>query len=190
MVTDLHQNRYALIDDNIVKHIGTQEEKDNTEEGLLWVPIPEGIHVRVGFHYDKKTKLFTRIRKPIEVEKKELLDKVNSIYSQKMRQLTDGFSEFEIMTFPRQDLEMYIYTKGASQKELDNNLVFLKALANARGVPFDALMGKAVQKSKAFAYASGCITGFRQRFEDNITACDDYRVLDEIEGHVNKWRDN
>lgn len=181
--------RYALLDEsNIVLYIGGELEYTNSEPGLSWVQINDNQEVKTGYRYIPEYHQFERVRKSILSEKQDLLKLVNVIYEKKMGYLLSDYSQYEVMTFPRQAQELDFYNR-MKQGDQTGKIVFIRALCQARQIPEEILWEKLDQKNTAFTWASGWITGTRQRFEDLINYASTYLHLDEIEEQIKKWRD-
>lgn len=181
--------KYAMLDEgNIVIYIGTQQEKDNTEKGTVWVPIPEEEvqNVKLGYQWRPDLNKFERVRLSLPKEKARLLDLNIQIYIEKMTFVLQGYDYYEIMTFPYQTQDLLSYRQIEVGERAE--LLFLPALCDARGIPLNELIPRLEKKIKQFAYISGYLTGMKQKFEERIELSDRYEYLDEIEKHLKIWR--
>jgi hypothetical protein len=64
----------------------------------------------------------------------------------------------------------------------------LKQIARVRGVPFEVLVGKVIEKASQFAVAIGVIIGQRQAFEDRLLALSSQKELDALEKEIEEWK--
>ncbi|MFD1806260.1 hypothetical protein ACFSAV_07750 [Pasteurella oralis] len=94
-----------------------------------------------------------------------------------------GYPQTEIDSFYRQEKEALAY-----QEDKTADTPMLKMIAQARGVPFDLLVQKVIEKSNQFAVAIGVIIGQRQKFEDRILAAQNLEELENIKMEVAEWK--
>ena len=64
----------------------------------------------------------------------------------------------------------------------------LTQIAKLRGMPFEVLVQKVIEKSNQFAVAIGIIIGQRQKFEDRLLVATTIEQLDELEQEINEWQ--
>lgn len=64
----------------------------------------------------------------------------------------------------------------------------LTQIAKVRGVPFDILVRKVLEKSDQFAVAIGMIIGKRQAFEDRLVQANTLEELKQLELEVTQWQ--
>ena len=181
--------RYAMIGDkNLVVYIGNETEKNNSEPSTEWVQLTdeEVAVVKIGYLFRRDKGIFERVRQPIKEEQKRLFEKNVDIYSQKMSALLSGYDYYEIMTFPYQTQDLLNYRK--MERGEYGELWFLPALCAARGIPLDMLIPKLEDKIRLFSKASGYVTGMKQRFEDRIPYAENYDLIDELDKHLDMWR--
>lgn len=181
--------RYAMIGDkNLVVYIGNETEKNNSEPSTEWIELTdeEVAVVKIGYLFRRDKGVFERVRQPIKEEQKRLLEKNVDIYSQKMGALLSGYDYYEIMTFPYQTQDLLNYRK--MERGEYGELWFLPALCAARGIPLDMLIPKLEDKIRLFSKASGYVTGMKQRFEDRIPYAENYDLIDELDKHLDMWR--
>lgn len=182
-------NRYAMIDDkNLVVYIGNETEKTNSEPSIEWIQLTdeEEAVVKIGYLFRRDKGVFERIRRSIKEEQKRLFEKNIAIYSQKMGTILYGYDDYEIMTFPYQTQDLLNYRK--MERGEYGELWFLPSLCAARGIPLDMLIPKIEDKVRIFAKVSGYATGMKQRFEDRITYAENYDLIDELDKHLDMWR--
>lgn len=125
---------------------------------------------------DKKTE-FTKRKK--ENLLNALADKADKIKND----LLAGYPQTEIESFYRQEKEALAW-------RADNNAEtpMLKQVAMVRGVPFDVLVEKVIEKASQFAVAIGLIIGQRQAFEDRLLATNTLEELTALEKEVEEWK--
>ncbi|MGC6246340.1 hypothetical protein ACMXZD_09545 [Pasteurella multocida] len=99
--------------------------------------------------------------------------------------LLSGYPQAEIDSFYKQEKEALAY-----QSDKNAETPMLKIIAQTRGVPFDLLVEKVLEKSSQFSHAMGAIIGQRQKFEDRILATESIEDLDVIENEVKAWQFN
>ena len=63
----------------------------------------------------------------------------------------------------------------------------LKQVARVRGVPFEVLVEKVIEKASQFAVAIGVIIGQRQAFEDRLLALSSQKELDALKKEIEEW---
>lgn len=101
----------------------------------------------------------------------ELMLQVNAKSNSQLKALIAEYPDMEVASWPQQ----------VKEAENLNNAPrpLLEAIATARGIPLDALAMRVLQKSAAYAAASGAIIGERQRLEDLIASA---VTIEELEG--------
>ncbi|HDR1113265.1 hypothetical protein [Pasteurella multocida] len=99
--------------------------------------------------------------------------------------LLSGYPQAEIDSFYKQEKEALAYKADNSA-----DTPMLKIIAQTRGVPFDLLVEKVLEKSNQFSQAMGAIIGQRQKFEDRILATESIEDLTVIENEVKAWQFN
>ncbi|MFP4794421.1 hypothetical protein [Pasteurella multocida] len=99
--------------------------------------------------------------------------------------LLSGYPQAEIDSFYKQEKEALAY-------KVDNSAdtPMLKIIAQTRGVSFDLLVEKVLEKSSQFSQVMGAIIGQRQKFEDRILSTKSIEDLDVIENEVKEWQFN
>lgn len=124
----------------------------------------------------KITALFTQ-RKEI------LLSQLANRADQLKTGLLVGYPQTEIESFYRQEKEALAW-----QANHDVDTPMLTQIAKLRGMPFETLVQKVIEKSNQFAVAIGVIIGQRQKFEDRLLALSTIEQLDELEKDINEWQ--
>lgn len=126
---------------------------------------------------DNKKTEFTKRKK--ENLLNELSDKADKIKND----LLAGYPQTEIESFYRQEKEALAW-------RADNNAEtpMLKQVAMVRGVPFDVLVEKVIEKASQFAVAIGVIIGQRQAFEDRLLATKTLEKLTALEKEIEEWK--
>lgn len=116
-------------------------------------------------------------------EKEWLISYLASKADEQKDRLLIGYPQTEIESFYRQEKEALAW-------HLDNSVdaPMLKQIAQARGVPFDVLVRKVIEKSNIFANAIGSIIGQRQKFEERILSATKQEELSLIKEEVSKWQ--
>ncbi|WBY65459.1 hypothetical protein FP3_000028 [Pasteurella phage vB_PmuM_CFP3] len=99
--------------------------------------------------------------------------------------LLSGYPQAEIDSFYKQEKEALAY-----QADKKAETPMLKIIAQTRGVPFELLVEKVLEKSSQFSHAMGAIIGQRQKFEDRILSTESIEDLDVIENEVKEWQFN
>ena len=114
-------------------------------------------------------------------EKEWLISYLASKADEQKDRLLIGYPQTEIESFYRQEKEALAW-------QLDNSVdaPMLKQIAQARGVPFDVLVRKVIEKSNIFANAIGSIIGQRQKFEERILSATKQEELSLIKEEVSK----
>ena len=116
-------------------------------------------------------------------EKEWLISYLASKADEHKDRLLIGYPQTEIESFYRQEKEALAW-------QLDNSVdaPMLKQIAQARGVPFDVLVRKVIEKSNIFANAIGSVIGQRQKFEERILSATKQEELSLIKEEVSKWQ--
>lgn len=124
---------------------------------------------------EKKAEFFKRKK---ESALNNLADKADAIKNG----LLAGYPQTEIESFYRQEKEALAW-------RADNNAdtPMLKQVAMVRGVPFDVLVEKVIEKASQFAVAIGVIIGKRQAFEDRLLATKTLEELTALEKEIEEW---
>lgn len=109
----------------------------------------------------------------------QLADKVDSLKSS----ILVGYPQAEIDSFYRQEKEALAW-----QADHNAETPMLKQIATVRGVPFELLVQKVLEKSVQFATLIGVIIGQRQAFEDRVNSASSQDELDKINSEVEQWQ--
>lgn len=94
-----------------------------------------------------------------------------------------GYPQTEIESFYRQEKEALAWK---ADNKADTPM--LKQIARVRGVPFDVLVEKVIEKASQFAVAIGLIIGQRQVFEDRLLATKTLEELTALEKEIEEWK--
>ena len=94
-----------------------------------------------------------------------------------------GYPQTEIESFYRQEKEALAWK---ADNKADTPM--LKQIARVRGVPFDVLVEKVIEKASQFAVAIGVIIGQRQAFEDKLLALSSQKELDALKKEIEEWK--
>lgn len=116
-------------------------------------------------------------------EKEALLNRLADKADEIKTNLLVGYPQTEIESFYRQEKEALAW-------QADNKVEtpMLKQIARVRGVPFEVLVGKVIEKASQFAVAIGVIIGQRQAFEDKLLALSSQKELDELKKEIEEWK--
>lgn len=117
----------------------------------------------------------------IEIVKKALELEIESVFKNAMSSLDKTPSE-ERLTFERQEREARAYQE--SKNELD--APFVKVLAEQRGVEFELLVSKIIEKADKYALASAVLIGKRQKALDEIKKATTKEELENIKVNFNE----
>ena len=94
-----------------------------------------------------------------------------------------GYPQTEIESFYRQEKEALAW-----QADHNAETPMLKQIALLRGVPFEILVQKVIEKSEMFAMVIGAIIGQRQQLEDRILTATKPEELETIKNEVETWQ--
>lgn len=134
-------------------------------DGNGWIIPPE-----------KQTALFAQ-------QKEGLLNKLADKADQLKNSLLAGYPQTEIESFYRQEKEALAWT---ADKNADTPM--LKQVAKVRGIPFDVLVERVIEKASQFAVAIGVIIGHRQAFEDRLLTLKTTEELTALEKEIEEWK--
>ena len=124
---------------------------------------------------EKQTALFTQ-------QKKDLLNKLADKADQLKNGLLTDYPQTEIESFYRQEKEALAW-----QADHNTPTPMLEQIARVRGVPFEVLVEKVIEKASQFAVAIGMIIGKRQAFEDRLLATKNLEELSALEKEIEEW---
>lgn len=115
-------------------------------------------------------------------EKEALLNRLADKADEIKTNLLVGYPQTEIESFYRQEKEALAW-------QADNKVEtpMLKQIARVRGVPFEVLVEKVIEKASQFAVAIGVIIGQRQEFEDRLLALSSQKELDALKKEIEEW---
>lgn len=94
-----------------------------------------------------------------------------------------GYPQTEIESFYRQEKEALAWK---ADNKADTPM--LKQIARVRGVPFEVLVEKVIEKASQFAVAIGLIIGQRQAFEDRLLALKTMEELTALKKEIEEWK--
>lgn len=152
---------------------------DKSGNPILIDPAPSDFHELKGGKWVLSKKSQAEL---LIAEKSRLINIIATRADAMKSALLVGYPQTEIDSFYRQEKEALAYQVN---KKADTPM--LKMIAQARGVPFDLLVQKVIEKSNQFAVAIGVIIGQRQKFEDRILAAGNVEQLSSIESEVAQW---
>lgn len=181
--------------------IETQEEIDGisasiTGEGEVWVENgkvhfsgrkPSDLH-----RWDSKTKAWKTLTSKQQQEKQaEQLAFYRSDLIRKLSDQTDRLKSAILVGYPQAEIDsFYRQEREARGWKEDNDYPtpMLTAIAENRGVPFEILVEKVIEKADQVAVVIGQIIGQRQKFEDRISLAKNNEELTAIEQEINQWQ--
>lgn len=161
---------------------GKQIIADKTGRPVLIEPQPSKAHVlnldalQWEISTEKQAELFTD-------KKNYLLDKLANKADEIKSNLLVGYPKTEIESFYRQEKEALAWQ---ADNKVDTPM--LKQIARVRGVPFEVLVEKVIEKASQFAVAIGVIIGQRQAFEDRLLALSSQKELDALKKEIEEWK--
>ena len=146
---------------------------------LVKTPKPSKFHEWNGTEWiipkEKQDALFAK-------DKESLLDRLANKADEIKTNLLVGYPQTEIESFYRQEKEALAW-------QTDNKVEtpMLKQIARVRGVPFEVLVEKVIEKASQFAVAIGVIIGQRQAFEDRLLVLSSQKELDALKKEIEEW---
>ena len=153
---------------------------DSNNKLSLTPPMPGEEYIWNGSEWivsnEKQIELFNE-RKDSLIRK--LANKADDIKSE----LLAGYPQTEIDSFYRQEKEALAW-----RTDKNSETPMLKQIARIRGIPFDVLAQKVLEKSEQFALAVGVIIGQRQAFEDRLLATKNIEELTTLEKEIKEWK--
>ncbi|WP_288533795.1 hypothetical protein [uncultured Haemophilus sp.] len=161
---------------------GKQIIADKTGYPVLIEPQPSAAHVlnldmlTWKISAEKQTALFAQ-------QKEGLLNKLADKADQLKNGLLVGYPQTEIESFYRQEKEALAW-----QADHNTPTPMLSQIAQNRGVPFEILVEKVIEKSAQFAVVIGIIIGQRQAFEDRLLALKTPEELTSLEQEIEQWQ--
>ena len=163
---------------------GKQIIANKTGYPVLIDPQPSAAHVlnldtlTWDISAEKQTALFAQ-------QKEVLLNKLAGKADQLKNGLLAGYPQTEIESFYRQEKEALAW-----QADHNTPTPMLTQIAQNRGVPFEILVEKVIEKSAQFAVVIGIIIGQRQAFEDRLLALKTPDDLTALEQEIDAWTFN
>lgn len=177
-------------------NIETQAQIDEisvsiTNGGDVWVEngeircsgkAPSEFHI-----FDREKKQFVISKEKQDAlfakRKEDLLNKLANKADEIKTNLLVGYPQTEIESFYRQEKEALAW-----QADHNAETPMLKQIALLRGVPFEILVQKVIEKSEMFAMVIGAIIGQRQQLEDRILTATKPEELETIKNEVETWQ--
>lgn len=145
--------------------VDKQPTPDHEWDGKAWVISPA-----------KMTALFAEQKESLIAQ---LANKTDTLKAG----LLVGYPQTEIDSFYRQEKEALAW-----QADHNAETPMLKQIALLRGVPFEILVQKVIEKSEMFAMVIGAIIGQRQQLEDQILTATKPEELETIKNEVETWQ--
>lgn len=118
----------------------------------------------------------------LHARKNELITLIADKADRLNASLLIGYPQTEIDSFYRQEQEALSWRIDKSAKT-----PMLTKISKIRGVPFDILAQKVLEKSDQFAAVIGEIIGQRQKFEDALIAATTLPELEKLEQEIAQW---
>lgn len=144
-------------------NIGQSFEGKYPPEAAIWCN-ENGAYIKA----DGNSYTIVAIPEPELPELKAIkLNEINAAYQQAIADLTPTYPDDERLTFDKQEQEARSWLADDS-----TSTPFIDALAAGRQMDKAELVGRIIAKADAFAYASGLLTGQRQRYEDMLDAAE------------------
>ncbi|MGC6406226.1 hypothetical protein ACNO7K_07245 [Bisgaard Taxon 45] len=153
---------------------------DKSGNPILIDPAPSSFHELKNGEW-KITK--AKQKEQLNAEKTRLILFTANKVDEMKSALLSGYPQAEIDSFYKQEKEALAYKADNSA-----DTTLLKIIAQTRGVQFELLVEKVLEKSNQFSQAMGAIIGQRQKFEDRILATQSIEDLTVIENEVKTWR--
>ena len=198
MLFNLETNTFApdyLVEDNRNWVEVNDEEIDGisasiTGGGEVWMEngvikysgkAPSEYHI-----FDAKSKSF----KVSDEKKAEFFKSKKETLLGTLADKADAIGNGLLAGYPKKEIEsFYRQEKEALAWRADNNAEtpMLKQVASVRGIPFDVLIEKVIEKASQFAVAIGVIIGQRQAFEDRLLATKTLEELTALEKEIEEW---
>lgn len=116
-------------------------------------------------------------------EKETLLNRLADKADEIKTNLLVGYPQTEIESFYRQEKEALAWQ---ADNKVDTPM--LKQIARVRGIHFEILVEKVIEKASQFAVAIGVIIGQRQAFEDRLLATKTPEELTALEKEIEEWK--
>lgn len=158
-------NGTAILVDSQIQVVPYQPTGFHTFKNGQWVLSAEG---QEALFEQNKTALLTKLANKADELKNSLLV---------------GYPQTEIESFYRQEKEALGW-----KADKTSSTPMLTQIAKLRGVPFEILVEKVLEKSAQFAVAIGVIIGKRQAFEDKLLAIKAPEELSVLEQEVEQWQ--
>lgn len=184
--TQLPPNCYAVTEEQI-----NLISDSITGGGMVWVDngviqcsgrAPSAYHAfdpankKWGISPEKQTALFAEQKESLIAQ---LANKTDTL----KEGLLVGYPQTEIDSFYRQEKEALAW-----QADHNAETPMLKQIALLRGMPFEILVQKVIEKSEMFAMVIGVIIGQRQQLEDRILTATKPEELETIKNEVETWQ--
>lgn len=111
----------------------------------------------------------------LEIAKEQKLSEIRNATNDYMNSLKKNFSNAEMETWSRQENGVKLLSENIDSEEYD--AVWVKNLANARGVSLEEMMQRILLATEAMNTAAYQLVGYQQRLEDAINAA---TTVDEV----------
>ncbi|MGX2949381.1 hypothetical protein ACWIUA_00535 [Ursidibacter sp. B-7004-1] len=109
----------------------------------------------------------------------------------KLSDQTDRLKSAILVGYPQAEIDSFYRQEREARGWKENNhypTPMLTAIAENRGVPFEILVEKVIEKADQVAVVIGQIIGQRQAFEDRISLAKNNEELTAIEQEINQWQ--
>lgn len=140
------------------------------------------LSINANYVTDEMRLIYKERELSIDELKVNKLAEIENAFKNAMASLDKTPSE-ERLTFERQEREARLYKQ--SKNELD--APFIKTLSEQRGVEFEFLVSKIIEKADKYASISATLIGKRQRYEDLIALSTTKEELESVKVNFNEW---
>lgn len=167
---------YAIIDsNNQVSQLFTQESLSEWDENSIHaIPLSDEQTqwVEVGMSYEPNTQ--TIIQPSIEEYRARKLEFINAMFEQECISIKgEIIPSDEQLSWTIQEEEAKKYSTSHDPSECP----MLAILAQTRGIELDTLVAKVLEKNTAYRQAIALLVGNRQKLQDQIEGCNDYKEV-------------
>ena len=97
-----------------------------------------------------------------------------------------GYPQTEIDAFYRQEKEALLWRENPEMSRAEA-APMLTQIAENRGIPFEILAQKVLEKADIFAEKIGVIIGQRQKFEDELNQAETLDAVQQLRQRVQNW---
>lgn len=175
---------YAQIKEGRVINVIQGDPTGRFSPDIIWTPCDSD--TQIGDIATEDTDVtFSKASLSLEEEISITLTAIKQIYRDKMSTVTREYDQHEIMTWPIQIEEAKRIVEGDL-----TDVIFLKALAERRGLNLQILAQRVLINNAGFRLITGNITGERQRLEDITKGATSLSRLNRVRKEVLAWKQN